>query len=311
MDFKGIAWAGNIYQKFETMCLEVEEVMYEDTIKYVENQVQKVGVSVKKFYSEVMQDLLPPSCVDPLKVAAGDSSLDHYSQTELSRYKSIMLESLEELKQKETKDEDISDIADEVSSLGVCNDANHLSLASSRDFFENTYSDVCPTKSKKLGVFKRPIGIKRISQNNHPPNLSSDMTCLSGNMRSSCLVASDDISVATSSELLVGYHPGEAVKVDTPVSDSSEKITLAESVMQEKFNGEYDSCASGKIVSAESVRSKKDDSHCISSYHGLTSKPIDKFRTNGSFSHLNPNIGNNACNDESVAEDVILCYEGW
>lgn len=29
MDFKGITWAGNMYQKFEEMCLEVEEVMYE------------------------------------------------------------------------------------------------------------------------------------------------------------------------------------------------------------------------------------------------------------------------------------------
>ncbi|KAL6570768.1 hypothetical protein OROGR_000318 [Orobanche gracilis] len=130
-------------------------------------------------------------------------------------------------------------------------------------------------------------------------------------MRSNCLVASDGISVSTSSELLVGYHLGEAVKVDTPVSVASEKIIMAESVMQEKFNGEYDSCACGKILSAESVRSMKDDSHCTSSYHGLTSKPIDKFRPDGSFSHLNTNIGNNACNDEPVSEVVILRYEGW
>lgn len=29
MDVKGTTWAGNIYQKFETMCLEVEEIMYQ------------------------------------------------------------------------------------------------------------------------------------------------------------------------------------------------------------------------------------------------------------------------------------------
>lgn len=29
MDFKGVAWAGDIYEKFEAMCLEVEEIMYE------------------------------------------------------------------------------------------------------------------------------------------------------------------------------------------------------------------------------------------------------------------------------------------
>ena len=29
MDVKGITWVGNVYQKFEAMCLEVEEVMYQ------------------------------------------------------------------------------------------------------------------------------------------------------------------------------------------------------------------------------------------------------------------------------------------
>ncbi|CAL5408135.1 unnamed protein product [Camellia sinensis] len=79
MDFNGIAWVGNIYQKFEAMCLEVEEVMYQDTVKYVENQVQTVGVSVKKFYSEVVQDLVPPSCIDPVRVVAADLSLNPYA----------------------------------------------------------------------------------------------------------------------------------------------------------------------------------------------------------------------------------------
>ncbi|KAL1190659.1 hypothetical protein V5N11_000147 [Cardamine amara subsp. amara] len=59
MDFKGISWVGNVYQKFEAMCLEVEEIIVQDTAKYVENQVQTVGNSVKKFCSDVVQDLLP------------------------------------------------------------------------------------------------------------------------------------------------------------------------------------------------------------------------------------------------------------
>uniref|UniRef100_A0A7N1A9T8 Uncharacterized protein n=2 Tax=Kalanchoe fedtschenkoi TaxID=63787 RepID=A0A7N1A9T8_KALFE len=68
MDMKGITWFGNVYQKFETMCLEVEEAVCKDTVKYVENQVQTVGASVKKFYSEVVDDLLSPSLLDPVKV---------------------------------------------------------------------------------------------------------------------------------------------------------------------------------------------------------------------------------------------------
>lgn len=38
-----------------------------------------MGESVKKFYSDVMQDLLPPSSVDSVKVPASDSSVERYS----------------------------------------------------------------------------------------------------------------------------------------------------------------------------------------------------------------------------------------
>lgn len=69
MDLKGITWVGHVYQKFEAMCLEVEEIMYQDTVKYVENQVQTVGSTVKKFYSDVIDDLLPPPSMDLVKGA--------------------------------------------------------------------------------------------------------------------------------------------------------------------------------------------------------------------------------------------------
>nr|GEX14607.1 hypothetical protein [Tanacetum cinerariifolium] len=78
MDFKGIAWVGNIYQKFEAMCLEVEEAMSQETAKYVENQVQTVGASMKKFCSDVMQDMVPPSSKDLSRVASAELSLNPY-----------------------------------------------------------------------------------------------------------------------------------------------------------------------------------------------------------------------------------------
>ncbi|XP_022739493.1 uncharacterized protein LOC111291766 isoform X2 [Durio zibethinus] len=86
MDLKGITWVGQVYQKFEAMCLEVEEVMYQDTVKYVEDQVQTVGASVKKFYSDVMQDvmqdLLLPSSSEPMKaVAASDTQVEKFAET--------------------------------------------------------------------------------------------------------------------------------------------------------------------------------------------------------------------------------------
>nr|GMC76852.1 uncharacterized protein LOC109187786 isoform X2 [Ipomoea batatas] len=55
MDLKAKSWAGNMYNKFEDLCSEVEQVMSQDAVKYVENQVQTVGVRVKKFCSEVME----------------------------------------------------------------------------------------------------------------------------------------------------------------------------------------------------------------------------------------------------------------
>lgn len=78
MDIKGIAWVGNIYQKFEAMCLEVEEAMCQETAKYVENQVQTVGASMKRFCSDVMQDLVPPSSKELSRVASADLILNPY-----------------------------------------------------------------------------------------------------------------------------------------------------------------------------------------------------------------------------------------
>lgn len=64
MDVDGINWVGNLYQKFENMCLEAEDMIYEDTVEYIENQMQTVGENVKKLYSDIVGDLLPSiSCV--------------------------------------------------------------------------------------------------------------------------------------------------------------------------------------------------------------------------------------------------------
>nr|GME02542.1 uncharacterized protein LOC109187786 isoform X1 [Ipomoea batatas] len=77
MDLKAKSWAGNMYNKFEDLCSEVEQVMSQDAVKYVENQVQTVGVRVKKFCSEVMQDIRPESSsIHSVKDAAADFSLE-------------------------------------------------------------------------------------------------------------------------------------------------------------------------------------------------------------------------------------------
>ncbi|XP_058211139.1 uncharacterized protein LOC131323388 isoform X4 [Rhododendron vialii] len=67
LKFKGKKWVGNIYQKFEAICHEVDDFVSQDTVKYVENQVHTVGDSVKRFYADVVQDIIPSSMGKPGK----------------------------------------------------------------------------------------------------------------------------------------------------------------------------------------------------------------------------------------------------
>ena len=60
----------------------------QDTVKYVGNQLQNVGGSVKKFYSDVVQDVLPP-IVDPVKREAQSVALK--SNTAINTYLKSMI----------------------------------------------------------------------------------------------------------------------------------------------------------------------------------------------------------------------------
>ncbi|XP_075506555.1 uncharacterized protein LOC142543277 isoform X1 [Primulina tabacum] len=60
MDLKGKSWVGSIYQKFEAICQEVDNFVSKDTVKFVENRAQNIGVSVKRLYSDMEQDEIPP-----------------------------------------------------------------------------------------------------------------------------------------------------------------------------------------------------------------------------------------------------------
>ncbi|GMN54405.1 hypothetical protein TIFTF001_023528 [Ficus carica] len=61
-----ISWTENFYQKIEGIVPEVDDIMIQDTFKYVENHVNTVGGTFKKFCSDVVQDFFPLS-VDPVK----------------------------------------------------------------------------------------------------------------------------------------------------------------------------------------------------------------------------------------------------
>ncbi|PHU07740.1 hypothetical protein BC332_24229 [Capsicum chinense] len=146
MDIKGISWVGDIYQKFEAMCLEMEDAMYQDTARYVENQVQTVGASVKRFYSDVMLDLHPQFNIDPVKVAAADLSLNPYAHTEISK----------KLK---------------------ANLTGGHPRGINKELVDDT--QVIKGKSKSGGVYRRQsVGIKEIVRDNHLSSKKSDALCL-------------------------------------------------------------------------------------------------------------------------------------
>ncbi|KAK4714423.1 hypothetical protein R3W88_020330 [Solanum pinnatisectum] len=209
MDLKSISWVGNIYQKFETICLEMEEAMYQDTVKYVENQVNTVGTNVKRFCSEVMQDIHPQCNIDPVKVAAADLSLNPYAHYEIDK-------------------------------------KSKANLKGSAKCFSNKLNDdtqVIKGKSKSGGVYKRQnVGIKEIVGDSlaKKPNAiclaSGDALKLSSSaeVRGDFEMASDHVTLT--SALASDKGSGEAASkvcdhfIQTNVSAADTSITSEASV---------------------------------------------------------------------------------
>ncbi|XP_068653844.1 uncharacterized protein [Aristolochia californica] len=81
MDFssKGISWVGNMYQKLETVCVDVlqemDNFMAQEPARSVETQVQAVSVNVQKFCDEVIKDILAPSSVHSSQVPVTELSV--------------------------------------------------------------------------------------------------------------------------------------------------------------------------------------------------------------------------------------------
>lgn len=213
MDLKGIAWVGDIYQKFEAMCLEMEDAMYQDTARYVENQVQTVGASVKRFYSDVVLDLHPQFNIDPVKVAAADLSLNPYAHTEISKKLKAQLK------------------------------GGHPRVIN-KELIDDT--QVIKGKSKSGGVYRRQsVGIKEIVRDNHPPSKKSDALCLvSGNtiklfsdskVRGGFEVASDHMTMTSPLASVKGLNSTETGKevsnhiIKTDVAAAGISINIAAS----------------------------------------------------------------------------------
>ncbi|XP_051134722.1 uncharacterized protein LOC127253950 isoform X2 [Andrographis paniculata] len=277
----------------------------------MENQAQKVGVCVKKFYSEVMENLLPPSCVDPVKESTNDLSLNPYDRTDVNKKPLPSIWANHgSLEKKLNEDRVISDmISEKESSTRRCSDsADSPDVVSPAVSMDNKLHEPFCGKSKKLGAYRRRIGIKRNSQDDHPANDSSRVTSVLGNrntdavsldMRSSSLTAFANTTVkpfSTSDKKCV-----KTVKENEPKDDNSPALSESKTNLSAKilWQNEDDS----EHVK-ESIMKKNQVSDYASTCRHSPTQYTGESTDETSVPMLGSSMKTNACSVESEAEPI-------
>ncbi|XP_049405854.1 uncharacterized protein LOC125869323 isoform X2 [Solanum stenotomum] len=281
MDLKGIAWVGDIYQKFEAMCLEMEDAMYQDTARYVENQVQTVGASVKRFYSDVVLDLHPQFNIDPVKVAAADLSLNPYAHTEISKKLKAKLK------------------------------GGHPRVIN-KELIDDT--QVIKGKSKSGGVYRRQsVGIKEIVRDNHPPSKKSDALCLvSGNaiklssdskVRGGFEVASDHMTMTSPLASVKGRNSTETgkevsnhiIKTNAPAAGISINVAASDTSLSVDCVGQNQA----DLRNTSSAGDLQSDSHDRGTLKELTGDTGLKISSNTGDNNIASEEINESCKERS------------
>nr|XP_033514782.1 uncharacterized protein LOC104107099 isoform X3 [Nicotiana tomentosiformis] len=304
MDMKGISWVGNIYQKFEAMCLEMEEAMYQyllfilhyfdqlsihhcnwshdisqDTVRYVENQVQTVGASVKRFYSDVMLDMHPHCNIGPVKVAAADLSLNPYAHTEINKKLKANLK-------------------------------GHNPRGITKKLIDDT--QVIKGKSKNGGVYRRQnVGIKEIVRDSHPPSKKSDAICIVSRdaikfssvskVRGDYEVASDRMAMTSAKASVKGHDSVEAAKeVYNHIMDINVSAAGISS----------NAAASDTSLSVESVGKNQPDLRNTAAIGELQSDSHGRCMDKELAGETGPDIRSNTHNDEVAREEISESCQG-
>ncbi|KAJ6999980.1 hypothetical protein NC653_010673 [Populus alba x Populus x berolinensis] len=69
-----MAWMQNMYKKFEAMCLELDDILEQEGVKYADH-LQIVGANVKQFCSDIVRDVKPQPSEDTVDGVASVSCL--------------------------------------------------------------------------------------------------------------------------------------------------------------------------------------------------------------------------------------------
>ncbi|BFG29091.1 hypothetical protein CerSpe_153650 [Prunus speciosa] len=147
---KGMNWVGNIYQKFEAICQEVDDIVTQDTIKYVETQVQTVGKSVKKLCSDVVQDLIPP-LGNPVNHDAQEVAIIHNSAIITKSREDLEENSSDEIEKQSPAEPNVMDPV-----------INQPSLVSSKYFLADQPSS--PTSMDSSEVLESDVSVGKIRE---------------------------------------------------------------------------------------------------------------------------------------------------
>ncbi|KAJ7948420.1 Structural maintenance of chromosomes protein like [Quillaja saponaria] len=262
MDVKGITWVGNIYQKFEAVCLEVEEMMYEDAVKYVESQVQTVGKSVKKLYSDVMEDLLPPTSLDSEKIMAAELPTEHNSDLGVCKksYGSLKEKPVNIYNKQFTKDSnvfvDVNKDASQVKSFNGFRNADVLTRPSSDNSVKEdrftSYSRQCGDGNMHI---KSKFGINENQEKIENPPIKT-FGEISSTERDICRGSSFCEVLDENHEVPSHHDSVEVTRLDC-VADSSNKI---ENACEHIPDVSTDHSSSDKVKSADKIEKDKSPS---------------------------------------------------
>ncbi|XP_057543955.1 uncharacterized protein LOC130823351 [Amaranthus tricolor] len=226
------SWVGDLFQKFESICVEVEEVIYEDTFKYVENRVRNVGETVKKVYSDVMQDLLPSSELDRVKVDDHLSTVVHFDDVKIC---------VEQKKDKKKSVRATATVADEDNIKSVCSVIKACmptyNVTAGEKCAEESYITKLGSSNKATSVAK-DLNCKKDSHNVVISDLPS--TSVNNNSGQFTIVEPCDVSNESSS-----VHGDANLNEDSNMSDDENEVESPRTII--KFNGGNDASKAKKI----------------------------------------------------------------
>lgn len=283
MDLEGTTWVGHVYQKFEAMCLEVEEIMYQDTVKYVENQVQTVGSTVKKFYSDVIEDLLPPPSMDLVKGAVASNLTPEQStdvgicrKPKVGIKKEAMKVNNEQLSESLLATADLDKDAGRGQSFHGFHIKDYSFQPSLGDTIKGAFSDVYSKKyDVRSGHNQSSICMQKISkEDNLPPR---EISAASPHMER-------DLHRASSSCELLDKNE-EASDNQVVVNSTSVTTEVASCKSFEETNDELEKAskgASGVLTSSPAAKNCDESERAYSSCGSLSAE-VNGIRTNDGF----------------------------